>query len=269
MVRQLGAVKPGKAASLPLSDPGSKLVDGILYLAAGYGSADRFWFENLDFNANPHAIWRALMVFWARRDDKIADHATLLLKSPSSRVRAWACRYLAAIDYSPAFLDLFVMTNDPSPRVRVAARQSVVAFKPMMKADLLLHHRIRLARYSVLVSEDDPLDRLRLEDLLAKQGYRVLSASSEIETIGIARKARPHFLVTDNQKLDGDVIDNLCGLNMTWDLCRQSDLREMVTVMISPTYLEPVFLWQGGDIFLQSHDPANPLLLDLLKEYVK
>lgn len=252
-----------------VGQPQPRLADGILSLAAGYGSDERFWFENLDLNANPHAIWRALMVYWARQDDRIAEHACLLLKSPSSRVRAWACRYLAAVKFSSAFLDLFAMTNDPSPRVRLSARQAVLSLKPAARQSLLEHRKLRFSRYSVLASEDDPCSRLRLEDMLAGQGFKVAAASSEIETLGIARKLKPHFLVTDNQKLNGEVIDNLCGLNMTWDLCRQPDLSEMVIIMLSPDALEPAFLWQGGDAFLQTRDPADPALLALLREYAK
>lgn len=242
------------------NDPArQQLLDkAILGIAQAFGPYD-FWLENLNPRANPDVTWRALMVISALRDSAFVKQATFLLDSSDSRVRAWSCNYLATMNHVQASEKLFDLINDPSPRVRFHARK---AFTAMHDCEQVVtgNRRVMHIQFPVLISEDNLNGREHLAVLLQKQGFVTYIAGTSVETIDIAMKVKPAVIVTDNQKilflndpkfgLQPRYIDNISGLNMTWDICRIYELRETLIFMLTADELEPIFLWQGGDVFL-------------------
>jgi DNA-binding response OmpR family regulator len=106
--------------------------------------------------------------------------------------------------------------------------------------------------------------RRTLSDLLQANAFGVRFAASEEETVELASKLRPQAIITDNQKAR----DNLSGLNLTWDICRRTDLRETVIFMLSADQVEPAFLWSGGDYFLLKHRANLEEMMRAVVEYL-
>ena len=79
-----------------------KFCKSILDLAQAYGPY-KFWTDNLIPECNPDAIWRALFVVAALKDPLYVESARAMLACPDSRVRAWACTTLAALNHRPGF----------------------------------------------------------------------------------------------------------------------------------------------------------------------
>lgn len=77
-------------------------------------------------------------------------------------------------------------------------------------------------------------------------------------------KIKPQVIITDNQERR----DNFSGLNMTWDLCRNLDLRETILIMLTADEVEPMFLWQGGDFFLNKQRYGGARLGPVLEMYM-
>ncbi len=238
-----------------------RLDKAILGIAQAYGPYD-FWLQNINPRANPDTTWRALMVVSGLRDVAFVKQATFLLNSPDSRVRAWSCNYLGIMSYVQASEKLFDLSNDPSPRVRFHARK---AFISMHDCDNVIsgNRQFMHAQFPVLISEDSPKGREHLAMLLQKQGFTTYTAETTNETIDLALKIKPAVIVTDNQKIlfindpklgkQPRYIDNISGLNMTWDICRIYELREALLFMLTADELEPIFLWYGGDVFLSKY----------------
>jgi CheY-like chemotaxis protein len=240
-----------------------QLDKAILGIAQAYGPY-AFWLENLFPGANPDATWRGLMVISALRDKAFIDQAIALLKSPDSRVRAWACHYLGEIQHLPASDRLFALTNDPSPRVRHHARKAFSGLSPVNKTALNRGGRVIHAEFHVLISEDNPRNREQLTALLGRRGFTTDTAGTERDTISLAVKNQPQVIITDNQKGK----DNLSGLNMTWDLCRKPELRETILIMLTTDEVEPIFLWNGGDFFLNKKRFGGMRLAPVLEQYM-
>lgn len=238
------------------------LEKSILGIAQAYGPY-KFWLENLFPGANPDATWRALMVISALRDKAFVDQVLALLKSQDSRVRAWACYYLGAIGHDPASDKIFGLTNEPSPRVRHQARQALAILQPGHEA-AQAHRRLDHIGFRILISEDSPQGREQLSLLLHQRGFHTDSAATEQDTITLATKNKPEVIITDNQKSR----DNLSGLNMTWDICKNPVLRETILIMLTADEVEPMFLWQGGDFFLNKHRLGGARLGQVLEMYM-
>ena len=217
----------------------------ILGIAQAYGPY-RFWLENLFPGANPDATWRGLMVVSALKDKAFTELASVLLKSPDSRVRAWSCYYFGSIMYQDSSDKVFALTNDPSPRVRQHARHAISILQPGSTSGMDRGRRLVHDQFQVLISEDSPKSRQQITQVLRRIGFSTHSAPTESKTLALAKKLKPQVIITDNQKGK----DNLSGLNMTWDLCRTSELRETILIMLTADEVEPIFLWQGGDYFL-------------------
>jgi CheY-like chemotaxis protein len=242
-----------------------KFCKSILDLAQAYGPVD-FWMDNLTSGKNPDVTWRALIVVAALKDPLYAESAKLMLKSPDSRVRAWACTALAALDYKPAFGLLQEAKQDFSFRVRYHAKRAVRKMSGISHMPPRRHIRAPQKEMLILISEDDKTIQLYINVQLSRLGFLVQIASTERDTIELAIKLRPWLIITDNQKINLErQVDNLSGLNMTWDLCRNKTLRETLIFMITADYLEPAFLWSGGDAFFQK--PITPEFLYELGEY--
>jgi CheY-like chemotaxis protein len=244
----------------------------ILGLAQAYGPY-QFWLGNIAPIANPDATWRAMMVLSALRDKAFIEQAVFLLKSPDSRVRAWSCYYLASVMHVQASDKLLALSNDPSPRVRYHTRKAFIAMQPGSENIFTGNQQFMHGQFPVLVSDDNLGSREKLSAMLMKLGFITYTAAGEKETINLALKNKPQVIVTDNQKItlkgNQKYVDNLSGLNMTWDICRLPELRETLLIMLSADEIEPTFLWQGGDYYLSKLHFGGAYLGNLLNEYMR
>ena len=248
----------------------------ILGIAQAYGPY-KFWLENLFPGANPDAAWRALLVVSALRDKAFIVQASGLLKSQDSRVRAWACFYLGIIQHQPASDRLFALTNDPSPRVRYHARKALALLQPGSEPGLIGSKQVIHPCFQVLISEDNARNRIQLATQLERRGFFTHTAGSETETLAVAQKVKPGVIVTDNQKItrrpggigDQMIQDNLSGLNMTWDICRNPELRETIIIMLTADEIEPIFIWSGGDYFLNKFRFGGAMLAEAVEQYMR
>lgn len=240
-----------------------KFGNAILGIAQAYGNLG-FWIENLVSGMNPDATWRALLVIGAMKDTRYAKAAQGLLVSSDSRVRAWACFALGQMQEEGALEQIYAMNADPSNRVRIHAWQAIQAI--VGPEESARHFPIRIPTYEnlILISEDSDKMQATLSNLYRKMGFKIRVASSERETVELAGAAKPQAIITDNQKGN----DNLSGLNMTWDLCRRSDLRETIVFMLTADFVEPIFLWNGGDCFLSKYDASLEDLANVVMEYL-
>jgi CheY-like chemotaxis protein len=222
----------------------------ILGIAQAYGPYE-FWTQNLQPGMNPEAAWRGLLVVAALKDRKFAPNARNLLGSADSRVRAWACFALAHLKDETALEQILVLREDPAPRVRFHARRAAqhISGKPVPPGRPLYGHGHMGVHAGplILVSDDDPEAGKRMLGIFGAKGYRVTQTFTESETLANALRLKPQAIITDNQKGG----DNLSGLNMTWDLCRNPQLRETVVFMHTADLVEIAFLWNGGDWFIR------------------
>jgi CheY-like chemotaxis protein len=254
-----------------------RLDKAILGIAQAYGPYD-FWLENINPLANPDTTWRAFMVVSALKDVGFVDKAMFLLNSRDSRVRAWSCNYLAAVNHTEASEKIFSLCDDPSPRVRFHARK---AFISMHGGENLFtgNRQFIHAEFPVLISEDNPKGRENLAMILRKQGFTTYTADTARETLELALKVKPQVIVTDNQKITqvkdpkfnrmARYVDNISGLNMTWDICRFRELRETLLFMLTADELEPIFLWNGGDVFLSKFRLGAEMLGGIIKTFMQ
>jgi HEAT repeats len=226
----------------------------ILGIAQAYGPYE-FWTQNLQPGTNPLAAWRGLMLVAAMKDRKFAPNARNLLDNDDSRVRAWACFALAHLKDEPALEQIMALRDDLSPRVRFHARRAaqVILNRPVPPGRHLLESDPVIPEM-ILLSSDNPNVQKFLEVALRAKGYRLTSTATEQETLQAALQLKPLAIITDNQK----GLDNLSGLNMTWDMCRIPELSETVLFMLSADYVEVAFLWNGGDCFIHKGDLVNP-----------
>jgi len=230
----------------------------ILGIAQAYGPYE-FWTQNLQPGMNPNATWRGLLVVAALKDRQFAPNARNLLGNADSRVRAWACFALAHLQDEAALEQVLALREDPSPRVRFHACRAaqVISGKPVPPGRPLWGHaRMGDARMGelILISDDAPETRVRIERTLKGRPYRFTEVTTEQETLAVALRFKPLAIVTDNQKGR----DNLSGLNMTWDLCRRPQLRETVLFMVTADLVEVAFLWNGGDWFIRKLAREEP-----------
>ena len=247
-----------------------KFCEAILGIADAY-SGPKFWIENLRPDMNPDATWRALMVIGCMENVNYADDARRLLNHSDSRVRAWACFALGRFQDESSVEKLLSMCSDPSNRVRVHARQALQKFIGFEQANRNIYvrpHTLEQER-RILISEDDVLlSSPFMLAILRNSGFNVDTAETASLTIKKALASRPKIIITDNQKVSGNLSDNLNGLNMTWDICRTPELRETIIIMRTADFVEPVFLWYGGDFFL-SKDIGDPeQILSPVHEYL-
>ena len=156
---------------------------------------------------------------------------------------------------APGALILFHgLFNDPSPRVRYHARKAYISLNTEGSKIFFQERTVHGARFNGLISDDSPNSRNDIRAEISKYNHQIIIAATEKETIEMALEYKPQIIVTDNQKnytlADQKVVDNMSGLNMTWDICRHPDLKETIIVMFTFDAVEPIFLWQGGDLFL-------------------
>lgn len=235
----------------------------IVHIAQAYGGLG-FWLENMTDGLNPDAIWRALLVIGCLKVPRLAPPARQLLNSEDSRVRAWACYALGQLSDETSLERISAMTTDPSGRVRVHARLAVRAITKSKEIPCHSRTRIPCRENLVLISEDSEKMRAELCDLCSKLGFATRTASTERETVELALELKPQAVITDNQKQQ----DNLSGLNMVWDLCRCTELRETLVFMFTADFAEPIFLWNGGDYFFSKFLDTLGDVKRVLTEYL-
>lgn len=214
-------------------------------IAQAYGDLG-FWIQNLAPGTNPEATWRALLVVGSLKIEGFNVPMRGLLSQEDSRVRAWACFALGQLKDEAALDQIHAMNADPSNRVRFHAWQAVQAIVGSEETSYCLPRCIPSNGNPILISEDSKKMQSVLTSLFANLGFRVEVASTEKETIDKALRLKPQAVITDNQKGK----DNLSGLNLTWELSRKAELRETVLFMLTADFIEPIFLWSGGDYFL-------------------
>jgi CheY-like chemotaxis protein len=236
----------------------------ILGMARAYGGLD-FWIQNLYPGANPDAAWRALMVVGALKDPQFAALCRSQLDNADSRVRAWACFALGQLENEEAVERIYALNGDPASRVRIHAWQAIQAIVGPEESSRHFHLRLAPANSLILISEDSVHMQALLADLYQKMGFRVQVAATEAETLAQALALKPQAIVTDNQKL----LDNLSGLNMTWDICRRPELRDTLIFMLTADLVEPIFLWNGGDFFLSKAEATVEDLTGLAIQYLR
>ncbi len=236
----------------------------ILGIAQAYGPY-KFWPENLNPEANPDATWRAMLVAAALKDKDVMSEVPRLLRSTDSRVRAWTCYYLVAVAEESSTNQLLNMTRDPSPRVRYQARQALSRLHLNGKLELPPMQPDVHKGLTVLISEDNQRSRENIASLLNENGFFTYMAETEKDTVSMAIQYKPKVIVTDNQK----VRDNLSGLNMTWDLCRNPNLRETILFMLSSDEAEPIFIWSGGDFFFNKRRFMGEKFAEAFLDYLR
>ena len=228
----------------------------ILNIAAAHGDFPMFWLQNLNGNHNPDATWRSLLVLGCLGFPQFAQLTRPYLNADDSRVRAWACFACGQLRDEESLDELQMLQSDPAARVRVHACQAISAIRGVhAQTHKGPHHKHN--NNLILISDDAINIQNKLSGSLAMMGFHVATASSEEETLIKARELKPSAIITDNQK----GFDNLSGLNMTWDICRDRDLRETQIFMLTADHIEPVFLWQGGDYYLaKSCEPLEEIV---------
>jgi CheY-like chemotaxis protein len=248
------------------------LDEAILGIAQAYGPYD-FWLDNINPMANPDTTWRALMVVSALRNVAFVEKAMFLLNSPNSRVRAWSCYYLSTAMHIQASDKMLALANDPSPRVRYHALKAFITMRPGSENVFAGNRRLVQSEFSILISEDHPKGRENLAKMLRNDGFITYTAATEKETMELALKTKPQVIVTDNQKIsltdNQKYVDNISGLNMTWDICRLPELGETILIMLTADKLEPIFLWQGGDIYLSKELMEGAMLGIICQEFMQ
>jgi hypothetical protein len=100
-------------------------------------------------------------------------------------------------------------------------------------------------------------------------GFQVHLASTEQETYEKSMELKPQAVITDNQKRVNNICDNLSGLNLTWDLCRSPDMQETILFMLTADFVEPAFLWNGGDYFLSKRTANLEELAHVVLEFLQ
>ena len=158
--------------------------------------------------------------------------------------------------------------NDPSYRVRYHARQAV----NNINGDELniRHFPIQAAQKdkTIIVSTDSKVDQDGFSALFNNRGFNVETASTTEETIAKAFRFKADLIITDNQKKKVNEADNLSGLNMTRDICRNLNLSETIIVILTDDYIEPIFLWLGGDYYMSKQNVSLGQVETVVEEYL-
>jgi CheY-like chemotaxis protein len=251
---------PGHAGMDRLFPP--DLSRALIQMGDLYGGLG-FWPENLAPGTNPDATCRALLYLDCLGYRRVVPLVRPLIESPVSRVRARAALALAQLEDRTSLGAIRRLRDDPVGRVRVQARRALWAFSRDGRPRGNEAASIRKEDPVLLVSDDDPNSQRVLADILGGDGFRIVHASTEQETIECALRLSPDAILTDTQKGR----DNLRGLQMTQDICRLAGLSDVPVFMVTADRVEPVFLWEGGDWFFPKSDlrTLRPVLVNFCK----
>ncbi len=55
---------------------------------------------------------------------------------------------------------------------------------------------------------------------------------------------------------------------MTWDICRNLNLSETIIVILTDDYIEPIFLWLGGDYYISKQTLRRGQVETVVEEYL-
>lgn len=240
-----------------------KFTHQIVQLGNVFGG-NRFWPENLMMGMNPRATWQALLYVGCSKQERYTPAIRRLLVHPNSRVRAWACFALSQLNDDRSVDQIRAMNADPSNRVRIHAWQALQVLVGPEQSQRPFPIRIPREELLVLVSEDSLMQQVWLGQILKHMGFNIIAAKSEPETLLLAYKFKPHAIITDNQKGR----DNLSGISLTQQISRSKHLENCVLFMLTADFIEPVFLWSGGDYFLWKGGARREGIMEAVNEYL-
>lgn len=115
---------------------------------------------------------------------------------------------------------------------------------------------------TVLVVDDSPTERFYLTDILRKNGYDVLAASSGEEAVAKAKSDRPDLILMDV------VMPGLNGFQATRMLSRDADTKAIPVIMCTTKGQETDRVWglrQGAVDYLVKPIVADELLAHIRK----
>lgn len=118
----------------------------------------------------------------------------------------------------------------------------------------------------VLVVDDEPANLQILRILLEHWGYDVLSAESGNAALDLARREKPHAIISDVHMADGD------GFELIENARRDPSLRETPIILVSATgqrsqSLERSKAFSGSTFLIRPFEPQ--VLLDALTQCLK
>lgn len=240
-----------------------KFADGVIGIANAYGGL-RFWEENLNPMMNPTAIWQALLYIGCLKKPGFERKIINLLIHKDSRVRAWACFALGQLENEESVEQIHALNADASNRVRIHAWQAIQNIVGPGQSSRLFPIRVPQQQNLILISEDSARQRQTLSTLFQQMGFQIVTAATHKKTIEKALAFRPQAIITDNQKIP----DNLSGLSLTQDISKIRDLQDTAVFMLTMDFVEPVFLWYGGDCFLSKSLHSLEKLAEVVNEYL-
>lgn len=80
---------------------------------------------------------------------------------------------------------------------------------------------------TVLIVEDNELNLKLFQDVLAAEGYSILSASTGVSVVSIARERRPDLILMDIQ------LPELSGLEATRRIKREEEIADIPVIAIT------------------------------------
>ena len=113
----------------------------------------------------------------------------------------------------------------------------------------------------ILVVDDSPTERLALQELLAREGYQVVSAESGEQAIAASRSEKPDLILMDV------VMPGMNGYQATRTISRDDSTRNIPIIMCTSKGLETDKIWgmrQGAHAYL-----VKPLNHDDLLAHIR
>jgi len=244
-----------------------QFVRGILGIAEAYGTYD-FWLQQLRPGENPEGTWKALLLLGCLKDPRYSKFIDNQLDSNNSRVRAWSCFALGQLKNDIWLESIRGKLDDPSCRVRFHSRQAINSING--EEFNIRHFPSNSAQKdkTIIISTDSKFDQNFFSILFNKRGFNVEMASTAEETIAKAFQLQADLIITDNQKKKPNQADNLSGINMTWDISRNPNLSETIVIILTDDYIEPIFLWSGGDYYISKHTLRRGQVETIVEEYL-
>ena len=115
----------------------------------------------------------------------------------------------------------------------------------------------------ILVVDDSPTERLALQELLAREGYQVVSAESGEQAIAASKSEKPDLILMDV------VMPGMNGYQATRTISRDDSTRNIPIIMCTSKGLETDKIWgmrQGAfDYMVKPLDHA--VLLEKIRAF--
>lgn len=109
----------------------------------------------------------------------------------------------------------------------------------------------------ILVVDDSPTERLALQELLAREGYQVVSAESGEQAIAASKSEKPDLILMDV------VMPGMNGYQATRTITRDEATRDIPVIMCTSKGQETDKIWgirQGASDYLVKPIDASALL---------